>query len=394
MEYGDYWRKHRKLFHQHFRPLAVPQYHSSQTKAIRRLLPSLLDSPGEFMGHIRFMAGAMILDIAYAISVRPGDPLIKLVEKAMHSATEIIASGVYLVDVIPILKRLPSWFPGAGFKRQTAKWRPLVDSMFETPYGQFKESMREGNAKPCFAATLLSSVNNNEDATYLDQIFMSLAGSVYGAGSDTTISTLTTFIQAITMFPETQISACAELDRVLSRKRLPEIEDQDSLPCITAIVHEVLRWHPVVPLAVPHQTIADDEYRGYHIPAGTVVIGNTWAILHDEDVFPDPEAFKPERFLREDGSLRDDMPYPVEAFGYGRRICPGRYFAHDLIWLGIATILAVFKVERAVDEHRNVIEPKGEFTPRFLSMPKPFKCRFTPRFPEAETLIRSAALAD
>jgi len=135
MEYGDNWREQRRLFHQELRLSAVSQYHPRQTKAIRRLLQSLLDSPEGFMEHIRFMTGATILDVVYAFDVRPGDPRIELVEKAMHTSMEIITAGVYLVDVVPILKHLPSWFPGAGFKRQAAEWKTLVDGMYEIPYG-------------------------------------------------------------------------------------------------------------------------------------------------------------------------------------------------------------------------------------------------------------------
>ena len=52
---------------------------------------------------------------------------------------------------------------------------------------------------------------------------------------------LYTFVLAVTMFPDTQIAAQVELDRVLGRKRLPGIGDRDSLPYITAMVHEILR---------------------------------------------------------------------------------------------------------------------------------------------------------
>ena len=89
-------------------------------------------------------------------------------------------------------------------------------------------------------------------------------------------------------------------------------------------------------------------------------------MLHDENVYPDPEPFNPERFIAADGSLRNDVPYPIETFGFGRRICPGRYFAHDILWLTIANILTVFKVEPPVDEGGKLIEVKPEFTPRLL----------------------------
>lgn len=90
-------------------------------------------------------------------------------------------------------------------------------------------------------------------------------------------------------------------------------------------------------------------------------------MLHDENIFPDPDTFKPERFFKVDGSLLEEVQaQTVEAFGFGQRICPSRYFAHDIPWLTIANILTVFKIERAVDKNGNAIEPKVEFPPRFI----------------------------
>ena len=89
-------------------------------------------------------------------------------------------------------------------------------------------------------------------------------------------------------------------------------------------------------------------------------------MLHDEDVFPEPDSFRPERFLATDGSLRDDIPYPIEAFGFGRRICPGRFFAHDLMWITIANILAVFTIGPPVGKDGKTQKVNPDFTPRFL----------------------------
>ena len=83
-------------------------------------------------------------------------------------------------------------------------------------------------------------------------------------------------------------------------------------------------------------------------------------------IYPDPETFKPGRYLHADGSLKNDVPYPTEAFGFGRRICPGRYFAHDNVWMAVANILAVFTIEPPLDENGKVVKPRAEFTPQFL----------------------------
>ena len=91
-------------------------------------------------------------------------------------------------------------------------------------------------------------------------------------------------------------------------------------------------------------------------------------MLHDESIFPDPESFVPERWLNEDGSLRSDMrDAELAAFGFGRRICPGRHLASASIWIGIASVLATFDLVKPVDENGDVIEPKGDFTSGLVS---------------------------
>lgn len=390
--HNDSWRIHRRLFHQHFRPSAISQYHTKQTKAIRRMLSFLRESPAQYMDHIRFMAGSMILDVVYTLDVQPGDYRIKLAEMVAHVSTEVFTAGVWMVDMIPMLRHLPTWFPGAGFKIQAAKWKTTVDKSYDIPYEQFKASMHEGGGEPCLASALLSSAEDVEELERMDKVFSSLTGTAYIAGTDTTVSTLASFVLAMTIFPEAQLAAQAEIDRVLGGTRLPDINDKANLPQVTAILYETLRWNPVLPLALPHRTTADTSYDGYYIPAGTVVLGNSWAILQDETLFPEPQLFKPERYLNCDGSLDSSAHYPIETFGFGRRICPGRYFAQDAVWLAIAHILAVFKIERARDGDGKEIVPTPEFTARIVSMPKPFECNFKVRSPQAESLIESAAL--
>ena len=116
------------------------------------------------------------------------------------------------------------------------------------------------------------------------------------------------------------------------------------------------------PAAVPHKTSTDDEYDGYFIPKGTIIVGNSWAILRDEKRYPNPEVFDPTRFLTKDGKLNPDVPDPTEAFGFGRRICAGRYFADHVLWLTIANVLSVFHIEEPLDAQGRVIKAKEDYT--------------------------------
>ena len=76
--------------------------------------------------------------------------------------------------------------------------------------------------------------------------------------------------------PHIQKRAQGALDAIVGPDRLPTFEDQASLPYITAIAKECLRWRSVVPLSVPHVTTQEDEYKGYRIPKGSIVISNVW----------------------------------------------------------------------------------------------------------------------
>ena len=131
---------------------------------------------------------------------------------------------------------------------------------------------------------------------------------------------------------EVQKRAQEEIDRVIGSSRLPDLTDRPNLPYIDAIYRELLRHSPPVALGIPHALAEDDVYKGYFLPKGiyhvevhpflTILIGavvfaNIWAMAHDENVYPDPFTFKPERFLNVDGSLNDDNR--ILAYGFGRR---------------------------------------------------------------------------
>ena len=83
------------------------------------------------------------------------------------------------------------------------------------------------------------------------------------------------------------------------------------------------------------------------------------AILHDPETYPYPEEFNPERFLNQDGSVRDDPALSL-VFGAGKRICPGRHFVDASLFIFTSSFLSVFNVTKAKDENGNEIPVKAE----------------------------------
>lgn len=126
------------------------------------------------------------------------------------------------------------------------------------------------------------------------------------------------------------------------------------------------------------------------------------AILHDPNVYPEPEVFNPERFLNRDGTLRED-PTLATVFGFGKRVCPGKHLVDVTLFIFAATVLSVFHIAKGSDPARGQFEYtySGGLV-RWVrlfssglraiivmtsSRPNPFPCSITPRDKVAEALI-------
>jgi len=308
-----------------------------------------------------------------------------IAEAAIEGLVECGIPGSFLVDLFPILKHVPSWVPGASFQTKALKWRKAASRLLEVPINSVKSSMRTGTFKPSVASTLLTNSDGTEE---YETTVANAAAIAYVGGADTTTSSVAALFMAMALYPEVQRRAQAELDSVTSLKRLPDFSDMPNLPYIGALVKELLRWQPVTPLAVVHRAIEDDEYRGYHIPRGAMVLGNAWAILHDEKHYPDPDTFSPERFLKEDGELNPEILDPTRAaFGFGRRICPGRHMAVNNVFIAVASILSAFSIEQAVDDHGKPIPIEVKMSPGLVSYPEAFPCAIKPRLANIQDII-------
>ena len=85
------------------------------------------------------------MQVVYGIEIQESDdPYISLAEEALNGLNEATAPGAFLVDFFPVLKYVPSWFPGAGFQKKAAYWRELNASMIEKPFHHVKEQMVGG----------------------------------------------------------------------------------------------------------------------------------------------------------------------------------------------------------------------------------------------------------
>ncbi|KAG1739609.1 cytochrome P450 [Suillus lakei] len=314
------------------------------------------------------------------------DPLVRVVVNAVAIGLEVMTpERAILLRLFPFLLKLPDWCWGSSIKRDAEISTNYMTQMLDLPFRYAQEHMVgiffQSSSVLDVDCTLAKAENTNlgqfsmvaenlQRMEKLDQPSKSIfetalkntAATAVMAQPLQTTSTLMAFALAMVLHPDVQRRAQVEIDSVTGGNRLPTFEDRASLPYVESVMRENLRWHPVVPLGIPHATLSDDIYNGYFIPKGATVMCNTWGIARDEKRYPSASHFIPERFLDANGVLTDDDPAGY-VFGLGRRGCAGRYAADASVWSVLVTMLATVEFSSAKDDQGNVIE----FTPQFTT---------------------------
>lgn len=322
----------------------------------------------------------------YTIDPNKSDVLVKLIDQVMLNFALAAVPMAWAVDIIPALRFLPDGIPGISFKQTARQWHKTIHDAAYLPYSFVRRQMTSFTNQSSYVSKLvqkLSSSGNGKLSAEDEHAIIWSATSLYGAAADTTAITLTCFTAAMIQYPKVQKKAQEEIDRVIGTNRLPTITDREKLPYLNAVVKETLRWWPIAPMGFPHTATDDVEFNGMLIPKGAVIQPAVWWFLHDPEVYAYPERFEPERFL----APRNEPDPSGVTFGFGRRVCPGRFFADNGIFLNVAKTLAVFDLERGVDEEGRAVGVDVRPKSGVLTYPTEFKYRLTPRSEEHVRLL-------
>ncbi|KAJ3555335.1 hypothetical protein NM688_g2640 [Phlebia brevispora] len=401
--YGQRWTYARKYFHQSFNGIAVQQYRDVQQREVRRFLQrTLMEQDRKAnMKSVTHPFATVILEITYGIQIQSlDDPVVVNIREALETFSEIKVPGAFWVEAFPFLRHLPRWTPGAAFHRYIDLNRPKVLAARERPFGRTLQDIAR-NFYTClrFELNVVKSIKNDGTAppSMVHDLVQALREEYsnkneyyeHEAAVETTHSTICWFIVAMAMYPQVQEKAQRELDRVIGADRLPVHEDYDSLPYIQGVMLESLRWVPGLPIGIPHRSMVDDEYRGYRIPKNSTMVPNTWNVSSLGIMMQD--SFDPERYLDKEGRINPEVRDPSTiVFGFGRRMCAGRYFAKEAIFLTIASILHVFNIQPALDEDGKPMQlsiaAAAPESGLFLH-PKRLDCTLAPRSDKAVKVI-------
>ncbi|VDC07377.1 unnamed protein product [Peniophora sp. CBMAI 1063] len=370
------FKTYRKLLQSALNPKVIQDYRPLQSREAHTMLRLLYERPAEFISHFRRNAGAVILEISYGWTVNGADDkFVKLIEDGFKVQAEIARPGRWFVDIFPWLRFVPSWFPGAGFKRKAEEYKTYFREVDRAPHDWAMERINSGTYIDSFTSRNMRPQDAPQPDAEMEDIIKWCSSALYAGGADTTVAATTTFVLCIVLNQGVQVQAQAEIQRVVGHDRLPTLDDRKNLPYVDALTKEVLRWAPPAPLGLPHTASQDDHYGGFYIPKQSMVFANVWALMHDETVYPNPFAFEPERFIQKEPQY-DPTRY---VFGFGRRVCPGSHFAEASLFLNISNILSAFSILRPIGEDGKEFDPPGDYTSTITSHPKPFPCRIVPR---------------
>ncbi|KAF8504886.1 cytochrome P450 [Russula emetica] len=254
------------------------------------------------------------------------DSTIEAAKKLSDLGTRASLPGSLLINEFPF--RMCTTCPRMdAMDHRSAIGHSLAEQVTNDPMRFVRESMLNGTAPRSIALdNLVEAEKRGSEREGYEKAITETLGTMYTVGTDSMVSSIMSLFLALLLHPEVQKKAQHEIDAVTGRERFPIFDDRRRLPFVNALCKEVLRWRPAAPL------------RAW-------LIGNIWAITRDPDVYPEPEVFKPERFLSPNGTLRDDVTL-ASVFGFGKRVCPGRHFVDTTLFMAAATVLSVFRIER------------------------------------------------
>ncbi|XP_071343743.1 cytochrome P450 2J4-like isoform X2 [Trachinotus anak] len=259
--------------------------------------------------------------------------MVNLIDKGTQIEGSIWAQ---LYNAFPMLmKRLP------GPHHTLRKTYCELIEMMKIEVDQHKKDWDPSQPRD-FIDCYLSEIQRDDevDVSFHEDNLVMCSFDLFGAGTETTSTTLRWALLYMTKYPEIQEKVQAEIDRVIGQSRQPSMEDRVNLPYTDAVIHEVQRMGNIVPLSLPHITSRGVQLGGYTIPKGVTIIPNLTSVLFDKDEWETPYTFNPGHFLNEEGKFVKRAAFMP--FSAGKRVCLGENLARMELFLFYTSFMQRF----------------------------------------------------
>ncbi|KAK3315901.1 cytochrome P450 [Apodospora peruviana] len=373
---NQYWSRQRKLTHSYITEATNAQYHGVMYHEAKRFMARLINDPDNFQFWLEDMASKIMCTLTW------DDPTLSeyCTKSAWGLLTQMSPAGP-ITNVLTPLWHLPTIFnpwKRAERKRHDEQQAWWMDRLLEV-----REKMGKNEIRPCWTRQFLEKGKTTISGDYEAS---SVIGMLALVGVFTVAGPLSYWLVTMIHHPEWQAAVQREIDEVCGG-RPPTLNDSPKLPILRACIKETMRWKPNVPTGVAHETEADDVYNGYFIPKGTRLLPLDWAFLRNPAKYPDPESYRPERWL-EPGWPTYQEPltqFPtikgMTSFGWGHRQCLGMSLTQDELIVACGSLAWAFTLKHKTDPKtgRELPVPLDKSNSLLIIKPDPFQMAFEPR---------------
>jgi cytochrome P450 len=328
--------------HKRARKLLMPPFHGERMAAYATEMRAITERimarwrPGERFSLLPWIQRISLEVIVANVFGLTDGPRRDLFLDKLGALMNVVGSPRGIFFLIPALQRdLGPWYPWRKLKAQFAEHEALVFAEIAERRAQLAAP---GATRPDDILSLLLEVRDEEGRGMPDQEIRDQLVTLLAGGHETTASSLAWAFERILAHPEVHDRIVAEIDAARAAGKT-SAADLASLEYLDATIKEVLRQRPSVP-TVGRRITRPVKLRDYEIPVGTMISPNIYLTHRRPDLYPDPEEFRPERFL---GKKVD--PYSYLPFGGGPRRCLGAAFAMQEMKIVVGTVLEKLRLQ-------------------------------------------------
>ncbi|KAL5213417.1 hypothetical protein ABZP36_024264 [Zizania latifolia] len=371
-EYGDHWRRMRRVMTLPFFTARVVQQYKAMWEA--EMDAVVADVRGDAVAQsagfvVRRRLQLMLYNIMYRMMFDArfdsvDDPMFIEATKFNSERSRLAQSFDYNYgDFIPILRPFLRGYLNKCHDLQTRRLA-FFNNNYVEKRRKVMDTPGDRNRLRCAIDHILEAEKNGE-LTPENVIY--IVENINVAAIETTLWSIEWALAEVVNHPAVQQKVRAEIKDVLGDDEPITESIIHKLPYLQAVIKETLRLHSPIPLLVPHMNLEEAKLGGYTIPKGSKVVVNAWWLANNPELWEKPEEFRPERFLGEESSVDATVGGKVDfrflPFGVGRRSCPGIILALPILALIIGKLVRNFEVVPPPGvEKLDVSEKGGQFS--------------------------------
>ncbi|XP_050429300.1 probable cytochrome P450 305a1 isoform X2 [Adelges cooleyi] len=362
---GDLWKVHRAFVVKHLKSLGLGQRRTDEMirDEYEQMTRGLMEEAGSITPSPHLQSAIMNILWEFIAGTKFDEPKI-LQLMSRRSAAFGMAGG--LLNQMPWLRHVA---PAKSGYSLIMDINQQLFSIISEKIEEHKKTLTDNIRDFIDAYLLRMQQEDKSNTTFTEKQLIAVFLDLFIAGSKTTSSTLDFAILAMAKWPDVQTKVRATLDEIQPPGIFLTAEETLRNRYLKAVLLESKRISHVTPTIGPRRVLNNTKIDAYDIPKGTTILMSLHSIHHNRSRWDDPEVFRPERFIEEDGDIKsgDNMYF----FGFGKRRCPGEALAQRFVTLVFANLVHDFEIK--IEEL-----PKG-VNCGILLTPKPYKIKLSKR---------------